>query len=106
MILNISSLRIGGSGQGGGPPPQKMCEICNVQLSSKVMAEQHFKGKNHQAKLAALKEGGSVDAAPPLTTVDVSKNISANVTTGTTDIANNIPKEGNSIVKLVQYFNF
>lgn len=61
--------RIGGQGGGGGPPAKSMCEICNVQLSSKVMAQQHFNGKNHKAKLIALQElqavGGSSTSSNP-----------------------------------------
>lgn len=30
------------------------------------MAQQHFNGKNHKAKLAALQEGGGAPAASPL----------------------------------------
>ncbi|ODN02512.1 Zinc finger matrin-type protein 3 [Orchesella cincta] len=54
------------------PYTQGLCQICNVQLSSQVMADQHFKGKNHAAKLAALEEqGGSGTGAAGVLRVDL-----------------------------------
>jgi len=49
------------------PYVQGLCEICNVILSSQVMADQHLKGSKHAARVAALAEqqggSGSIAAA-------------------------------------------
>lgn len=36
------------------------CDICNIDLSSKIVHDQHMSGKNHQKKLKLLKGSSAV----------------------------------------------
>jgi hypothetical protein len=37
------------------------CDICNIDLSSKIVHDQHMSGKNHQKKLKLLKGSSAVE---------------------------------------------